>query len=115
MNHVWVVESKRLGQWGAYTVCDTRAEARYALSGSKVESRIRKYIPAPVPARATKAKADADGWIKWGGGECPLPAGTHHEVIFREGEVIDYDRPEDWSWDHFDCPMNIIAYRVVKP
>ena len=31
--------------------------------------------------------ADADGWIERNGGECPLPDGAKHEVMFDDGFV----------------------------
>lgn len=32
------------------------------------------------------ASADADGWIKWHGGECPVPEGTLVDVKHRDGD-----------------------------
>lgn len=55
--------------------------------------------------------ADADGWIKWGGGECPLPGDQLCEVN------LSYDlrftkpaRPAKyWEWKG----TNLVAYRPI--
>lgn len=54
-----------------------------------------------------------DGWIEWRGGECPLPAGTIHEVKFRSGEVVQCDNPTTWAWGAGNNGCHISAYRVV--
>src|SRR5690554_4658177 len=51
--------------------------------------------------------ADADGWIEWNGGECPLPDGVPHEVQIRDS------RPQTWRWDNGDSDGDIIAYRPI--
>lgn len=55
-----------------------------------------------------------DGWIKWEGGDCPLPNGVDHEVRFRNGDVTYDDRPETWNWQHDSSLYDIIAYRLVS-
>lgn len=62
---------------------------------------------------------DADGWIKWEGGECPVPAGTLVKVRFR-------DRCEAsrtalgvgyCAWEHLGMHRanDVVAYRIVSP
>jgi len=65
-------------------------------------------------SRETVVKADADGWIPWAGGECPLPDGAGHEVMFRNRDMHHNKRPERWRWDTSpNAPYGIIAYRPI--
>lgn len=72
--------------------------------------------------------AKNEGWIEWGGGECPVPRGTLVDVRYRNGKEnyhigagIYLDdtgsnpdhNAEDWNND--DSPLDIIAYRLHKP
>ena len=71
---------------------------------------------------------DADGWIEWKGGECPVEVGTIVDVKQRDGDFGTYlhagkktfelqseggATAEDWS--HLDEGGDIIAYRLHKP
>lgn len=57
--------------------------------------------------------ADADGWITWGGGECPVP----DKLVwckFRGGGAIFFGRnASSLRWIHAGADRDIIAYRVV--
>lgn len=72
--------------------------------------------------------AKNEGWIEWGGGECPVPTGTLVDVRYRNGEEnhhigagISFDdtgsnpdrNAEDWNND--GSPFDIISYRLHKP
>lgn len=72
--------------------------------------------------------AKNDGWIEWGGGDCPVPRGTLVDVRYRNGEENHHvgaglsfcdagSNPdlnaEDWSKD--DASLDIIAYRLHQP
>lgn len=78
---------------------------------------------------------DADGWIEWNGGECPVERGTLVDVKYRCGKEnigvtallssrddgfmsgLEYKgltrSARDWSHDSHE--MDIIAYRLHKP
>lgn len=57
---------------------------------------------------------DADGWIEWKGGECPVGEDDLIDVKFSDGDsFFGVDNAWDWSYDHDIC--NIIAYRLHKP
>lgn len=61
---------------------------------------------------------DADGWIEWSGGECPLPRMV--EVVFRDGTktkraIQNILGDEDWAHYTTDPDGDIIAYRIVEP
>jgi hypothetical protein len=72
-------------------------------------------------------KPDADGWIAWAGGECPVAAGVKVLVKHRDGrtDIVQEGKPftateigESW-WEHgyggakTHC-QDIVAYRVVE-
>lgn len=53
-------------------------------------------------------------WIKWEGGECPVPEGTLVDVQHRDGEKFcgvpaRTSYAEDWKDDN--SPYDIVAYR----
>ena len=61
---------------------------------------------------------DADGWIEWGGGECPVGGDVmvvckvRAEKEFRNGEKI---KASILRWRHTGGMADIIAYRLHKP
>lgn len=62
--------------------------------------------------------AKSDGWISWGGGECPVPDDALVEVQFRNRTAFHVAKTSDanllrWSQDGSD--MDIIAYRMSMP
>lgn len=57
--------------------------------------------------------ADAEGWVEWGGGDCPVLEGTNTAVRFRDGREQKDQKPEYWVWRHIDSSGDIIAYRVL--
>ena len=72
--------------------------------------------------------AKNEGWIEWGGGECPVPRGTLVDVRYRNGEenhhvgaglsFCDTGSNPDLSaeyWSKDDTSSDIIAYRLHQP
>lgn len=70
--------------------------------------------------------AKNEGWIEWGGGECPVPEGALVDVRYRYSEKF----PDKMGavaaifggfgatkkhWTHHGWPNDIIAYRPHKP
>lgn len=58
----------------------------------------------------------ADGWIAHDGGDCPVPLDSRPAVLFRDGEIINGRKAENWVWEHKAFPIrlthvHIIAYR----
>lgn len=80
-------------------------------------SRDEYFHLYPVP--------DADGWIAWKGGECPVDEGVVIDVKFRNGTVqtacaarcdkSPNHRYWTWIWSHSGHESDIIAYRLHKP
>lgn len=68
--------------------------------------------------------AKNDGWIEWGGGECPVPRGTLVDVRYRDGRQLNALsandgtlNPRDASfvfWRNGGSEKDIIAYRLHK-
>lgn len=81
-------------------------------------------IPEPVQL-VDDSQPDADGWIEWKGGECPVPAGTLVDVWYRCGEVkealpaLEIDGGDDDAsspyWRHDGYRNDITAYRLHQP
>ena len=57
---------------------------------------------------------DADGWIEWGGGECPVDDGDLIDVKFSDGDTL-FGVNNGWDWGKNAGCCNIIAYRLHKP
>ena len=67
---------------------------------------------------------DADGWIEWKGGECPVEKGTLVDVRFKNGmemvgapagQTPDHFPRNVTAWARSSAPGAIIAYRLHKP
>ena len=68
---------------------------------------------------------DADGWIEWKGGECPVDHGVMIDVRYRDGvvrkcmpalePVADYHDVMHQYWQNDGVDGDIIAYRLHKP
>ncbi|ULG01293.1 hypothetical protein phiA005_0038 [Aeromonas phage phiA005] len=61
-------------------------------------------------------KADADGWIEWKGGECPVGKNVTGDIKLACGEKFDTTDMAMWNWHLGNGnPRSIIAYRPHKP
>ena len=76
------------------------------------------YVIAKAEAALAEPQADADGWIPWSGGECPIPEGMAFDLRFRDGAKLiaaSSDWPTaEWDWSCESGPYGIIAYRIAK-
>jgi hypothetical protein len=75
-----------------------------------------KRLEATVKESLT-IEADADGWIEWPGGECPVEDGPTYEIEFGDGERRFDSEPSayDWSAEPGCSRKNcVIAYRIHK-
>lgn len=91
----------------------------YAMADAMIAARASSARPAAEPEPAAP---DYDGWIEWGGGECPVPVGMLVDVIHRSGEghlsqpagvaaAPPHGYAEDWS--HDGALGDIVRYRVA--
>ena len=74
---------------------------------------------AKAEAALAEPQADADGWIPWSGGECPVSPTMLVEVKLRSGQAWLNKKAEEgsfWEWYHGPkkSPDDIIAYRPIK-
>ena len=74
---------------------------------------------AKAEAALAEPQADADGWIPWDGGECPVSPTMLVEVKLRSGQAWLNKKAEEgsfWEWYHGPkkSPDDIIAYRPIK-
>ena len=67
----------------------------------------------PASPGARDPQPDADGWINWYGGECPVSDETIIEVKFKSG-VAGSGEGFAYCWDHRDTPSDIASYRIFK-
>lgn len=58
---------------------------------------------------------DADGWIEWNGGECPVDGDCEVSIRVRGEGGSARGKAKHWSWGHSGCGSDIIAYRLHKP
>ena len=59
---------------------------------------------------------DTDGWIEWGGGDCPVDVDVLVCCKWRSGKLsITAYRAGSLSWRHNGNAADIIAYRLHKP
>ena len=52
-------------------------------------------------------------WVKWDGGECPVPDDTRVEVKCRSGKVLEPLLAYRYSWSHIDSNNDIVEYHTV--
>ena len=77
------------------------------------------YVIAKAEAALAEPQADADGWIPWSGGECPVETPANNLFIrFRNGiESSDHASRAQlyvWQYEGKAHPADIIAYRIAK-
>ena len=62
------------------------------------------------------ALAASEGWIEWGGGECPIDETVRVDLKYRDGRSQSgKGLAQDWRWWHGGNCSDIIAYRLHKP
>ncbi|MFU2368480.1 MAG: hypothetical protein ACM685_22895 [Enterobacteriaceae bacterium] len=64
--------------------------------------------------------AKSDGWIEWGGGECPVSDNAMVDVRYRDGQIHKAQRADYYEWGHgyahfVTTSAEIIAYRLHQP
>ena len=83
------------------------------------ETKAARAAIAKAEAALAEPQADADGWIPWSGGECPVSPAMLVEVKLRSGQSWLNKNAEEgsfWEWYHGPkkSPDDIIAYRPLK-
>lgn len=78
---------------------------------------IRKggYVPEQSGCRKEDTQV-AEPWVKWGGGECPVPKDTIVQIGMRDGtSACEPGVAGELRWGHRGWRGDITRYRVVKP
>jgi len=63
---------------------------------------------------------EADGWIAWGGGDCPVREGAIVDIRLRSGQFRSLVSADSFIWTHGyyhhlpKTDADIIAYRVIE-
>src|SRR5690606_10583356 len=73
------------------------------------------HLLDPINTEWQVVEADAEGWIKWDGGECPLPDDAPLEYTIRDGDEFNTTRAGNLRWEYgYGFPeADIIAYRPI--
>lgn len=58
-------------------------------------------------------EADADGWISWNGGECPLPDDCEFQYRYRNEGVSSSKWASGLRWAHINLGGDIVSYRPI--
>lgn len=94
-------------------VAEWHQEVGLFLDESDVVVAIRAM---PLPTWSQPAGAVPGEWIKWAGGECPIPDGVGFQFKFRDdsqnkGNV--HYKATEWDWSDCAADADIVAYRVL--
>ena len=96
------------GVWARVRGQDGEWRATGSMSADELEAVLRRAAGGQFKAEAVP---DADGWIAWEGGLCPVPGGTWTEVRFLSGHTSKGECPEGLWWGKGNGPATIVAYR----
>lgn len=92
--------------WGEHLDgCDIGQDRLIANWHQSCLSRAEYFHLYPAP--------DADEWIEWKGGECPVDDGDLIDVKFSDGDTL-FGVNNGWDWGNNAYGCNIIAYRLRK-
>lgn len=95
---------------------DSDVDTKYRVPDPSFEDDSRYIITREQYEAALTAKND--GWIEWGGGECPVPGDTEVLVKCKSEGAWDCrckQRADEVSWAHDDSALDVIAYRLHQP
>lgn len=71
-----------------------------------------EYLP-----EVSQEERDSDGFIKWGGGNCPVDSDAATIVKFRDGnQACEPHKAGSYEWrkDIVERSWDIVAYKIVK-
>jgi hypothetical protein len=90
------------------------AEWERMMSASDIAVIVERHLQAyRIALPILEQQEQGDGWIEWGGGECPVADDQRVHVQFRDGEVINNTGGNCIRWSHKGYPRDIIAYRII--
>jgi len=107
MNKLTVAKAKQI-------IAGLKENAAYAGPSIRDDYMLQALeIALPVLEQQEK---EGDGWIEWGGGECPVPDNTRVQVKFLDGYAPVVAEPQYLRWQTLGLGVagDIIAYRVIE-
>ena len=92
------------------------AEDAVAYGALLAEAKAREAVAVAATTAEESSEADADSWIKWEGGECPVDPYASVDVRLRSGRLRERVLADSVGWRHQqDLDLfDIIAYRLSK-
>jgi hypothetical protein len=96
----WCHPNGSVAKWDEFPEIEA-AQAAIAKTASPATAQ------EPPEGALAERQPDADGWIVWSGGECPLKDGVSYQLRYRDGAVSPVDMWVTWRKD-------IVAYRIVE-
>jgi hypothetical protein len=71
---------------------------------------------SPADIVTSHPPADADFWIDWHGGDCPVPGHVEVECILRAPMGLLRDRADKINWSHTGhlAPTEVVRYRIAR-
>ena len=91
---------------------------KYLVNRETKEHYRQPGMMAPYGPVCDEVEADDEGWIKWDGGECPLPDGTSYESLcYRKNDVRCLNEAPRGCWEYIQALRDgcIKAYRPILP
>jgi hypothetical protein len=85
--------------------------ASVEVSSLPIECPLTTEYPLPDAG----PQAEDDGWIKWDGGQRPVPCGRHVATRYRDGSSGSSGRADLYRWDHWGTEADIVAYKALTP
>lgn len=118
----WPIESNGCRQFPDGEVCFSNVGKKpdfYTECATDVDLVWRKTVTPHVSREQYESALAAknEGWIEWGGGECPVPGDTEILIKCKSEGAWDYrhkQRADEVSWTHDDSMLDVIAYRLHK-
>lgn len=102
-------DGKRWSQ-GVFDTVSCEVAASYASQPTAIQG-IKWTDYYPKNARVPRLNP----WIRWDGGDCPVPFKTHVDVLFRCGKEMYGETAAGWYWKHddeYNHNYDIVAYRL---
>lgn len=93
----------------------SRIIGSYSIAEDEVSAATDRLTAIITRAQYESALAASEGWIEWGGGECPVHESTNVDIKLEDGSEKSDVPASAFIWQHDDDVTNIIAYRLHKP
>ena len=93
----------------------SRIIGSYSIAEDEVRAATDRLTAIITRAQYESALAASEGWIEWGGGECPVGSSCPVDLKFRNGATEFGCSASAYYWENANLNADIIAYRLHKP